>query len=114
MVSLSARVLVVVLGTGTYLPAAVPASPSPSVGAREGSAPWAVLKVDATGCRGQLFPEEDVGACALLSNIIIWNQSTADLTEGFMSLEETRGLNRCAGNVEVFYFGAWLKAGGYL
>lgn len=64
------------------------------------------------------MPTEDVGA-SCPTHIIAWNQSTAVLTKGFLSLKElflqlTDGPNRCAGNVEVFYLGGWVKVCGYL
>lgn len=63
------------------------------------------------------MPREDVGASCLTS-VITWNQSTAVLTKGFLSLKElflqlTNGPNRCTGKVEV-YLGGWVKVCGYL
>lgn len=52
-------------------------------------------------------------------DVLAWTQSTAGLTKGFVSLKELQlrlsgGPNRCAGNVEISYFGAWEKVCGYL
>lgn len=52
-------------------------------------------------------------------DVIAWTQSTTVLTKGFVSLKElllrlAGGPNRCAGNVEIYYFGAWEKVCGYL
>ncbi|XP_031972413.1 LOW QUALITY PROTEIN: deleted in malignant brain tumors 1 protein-like [Corvus moneduloides] len=52
-------------------------------------------------------------------DVIARTQSTAGLTKGFVSLKELQlrlsgGPNWCAGNVEIYYFGAWEKVCGYL
>lgn len=52
-------------------------------------------------------------------DVIPWTQSTTGLTKGFVSLKELQlrlndGPNRCAGNVEIYYFGAWEKVCGSL
>lgn len=43
----------------------------------------------------------------------------APLTKGFVSLKElllrlAGGPNSCAGNVDIYYFGGWMKVCGYL
>lgn len=52
-------------------------------------------------------------------DVIAWTQSTTGLTKGFVSLKVVQlrlagGPNWCAGNVEIYYFGAWEKVCGYL
>lgn len=52
-------------------------------------------------------------------DVIARTQSTTGLTKGFVSLKELQlrlasGPNWCAGNVEIYYFGAWEKVCGYL
>ncbi|XP_068054389.1 deleted in malignant brain tumors 1 protein-like [Anomalospiza imberbis] len=51
--------------------------------------------------------------------VIPWTQNTTGLTKGFVSLKDlllrlNDGPNWCAGNVEIYYFGAWEKVCGYL